>query len=273
MEETEILVQYLERMHNIILGNRGNGGLGDCLFFTPLFRNNTGTVILHNDKQSREVSTVLDGIAKIEFCDLPPERPDSNCNTPIHRCKKIMRAFGINDEYCIPFIKLTSEEITKAKDVISQYKNPVVIINNNSGDWDPTNFRAHYVRGEPSNMQVICNQLIENGCTPLQFGLEDDRKFTKLNRAIHIRGLNIRETASCFYHIKKFVGTDSGLYHLMLSVGGRCIVSIPLESIPFGYIYSDLLYTKECFGTEEVRVKYFNHGDINILTELGHYAK
>jgi len=255
-------------MNNIVIGNYGNGGLGDCLFFTASFRNNNGKVILHDDEQSKEVSVVFDGIADVEFSLRPPNRPELNCYLPVHRARKIMISLGDESKYCIPFIKLTESEINWGRDFVRNFSNPVVIINNNSGDWDKTNYRAHYVRGNPANIQNLCDNLIKMNYTPLQFGLKDENKFTKLIGAKYIQGLNIRETASCFYHIKKLIGTDSGLYHLMLSVGGKCLICVPEESKTFGYIYSDLLYSEECFEGEKVRVKYFKHEDVNINNYL-----
>src|ERR1041384_418067 len=244
----------------IVIGNRGNGGLGDLCFFTPSFRNNKGKIILHDDIQSRQVSTILKGVCDVEFSQLPPERPEINCNLPIHRSRKIMYSLGINDIYCVPWIRLKPEELDWADNFIKSYIRPFIIINDNGGSWDSTNYRSKYVRGNPSDTQDVCDKLVKLGYTPLQVGRQEKDKFTPLNNAIHIQGLDLRKTGAIFNKVGLFYGTDSGLYHYMLACGGKCIVSIPEHNIEnWGYDYNDLLYTKECFGNEKVRVKYFKH--------------
>lgn len=234
-------------MYNINIGNKGNGGWGDCLFISAVFRHRRGKVILHNDLQSREVATVFNGIAEVEFSDNPPERPDKDCKLPIHRAEKILRSVGIYSRICAPYVKLTKDEIDWAKEFLKDFKDPVLVVNNNSGDFDPNNTRAHYVRPPVKVMQKIINNIIFEGRTPLQFGLKDPAKFTKLDNAVHIQGLNIRQSLACCKVIGVYVGGDTGWEHAMLSVGGYCTTLIPNESKELGYIYSDLLYKKENF--------------------------
>jgi len=249
----------------MIIGNRGNGSLGDCLYITSVFRYTKGKVVLHDDQQCRQVGNIFSDICEVEYSENPPERPDNalqNNNItlpPVHRTRKILLSIGIQELISVPFIKLKQQEIEWAENFLKEYKNPVVIINDNSGSGDKTNIRANYVKPPNIVMQKICDDLTRNGHTPLQFGRKENEKFTPLKNSIPIRGLSIREIAACYYIIKKYVGGDTGDYHLMIAVGGVANVLIPNESLNLGYLYSDLLYKPENFENNISRVKYINY--------------
>lgn len=249
----------------MIIGNYGNGSLGDCLYITSAFRYIDGKVILHNDEQSKQVGLIFNNICEVEYSDNPPERPDNIIKDfpsnffEVHRSRKILLSLGIQNSISVPFIKLTKEEVEWAKQFLNKYKNPIVIVNDNSGNWDKTNIRANYVRPPIKLIEEICNNFISNNYTPLQFGRKEDNKFTPLNNSIQIRGLSIREIAACYSIIKKYIGGDTGDYHLMLAAGGFANVLIPDESKDLGYIYNDLLYKPENFENNVSRVNYINY--------------
>lgn len=246
--------------NNIIIGNKGNGSLGDCLWISSIFRHRHGKVILHNDLQSKQVSTIFNDIAEVEFSDNPPERLDHNCKLPIHRGEKILRSYNIDSSFCLPFVKITKDEIDWAKEFLKDYKNLIVINNDNSGSKDPNNIRANYVRPPVELMEEQCKFLINIGYTPIQFAKKE--LFTPLNNCIQLINLNIRQTLACFSIIKRYIGGDTGLYHLMLAAGGSCDVFIPDESIRLGYIYSDLLYSPKHFGNNPFKLNYFNYNTL-----------
>lgn len=246
----------------ITIGSRGNSSLGDCLYLTSVFRYIAGKVILHKDEQSRQVGLVFNNICEVEYDDLPPERPDNLIkNVPdvfyqVHRTRKILLSLGIKEEISCPFVKISKEENEWALEFIKDYKNPVVIVNDNSGNWDKNNTRANYVRPPSYIMQLVCDKLIESGYTPLQFGRKEEERFTSLTGAIPIRGLSIRQLAACYSMIKKYFGGDTGDYHLMIATGGQANVFIPNETTSLGYIYNDLLYKPENFENKTPLVKY-----------------
>lgn len=246
----------------ITIGSRGNSSLGDCLYLTSVFRYKTGKVILHNDEQSKQVGSIFHGICDVEHNDLPPERPDNiikdipNEFYSVHRTRKILLSLGINEKISSPFVKISKEELDWAIDFLKDYKNPIVIVNDNSGSCDKTNTRANYVRPPVDIMQSICNKIIKEGFTPLQFGRKENERFTPLIGAMPIRGLSIRKLAACYSIVKKYIGGDTGDYHLMIATGGKANVFIPNETFNLGYIYNDLLYKKENFLNQDTLVKY-----------------
>jgi hypothetical protein len=250
----------------MIIGNKGNGSLGDILWMTSICRYVENVkLLLHNDEQSKWVGKIFNNLCEVDYVDEPPDRPDNIIDTnkepylSSHRSRKILLSIGIENTVSVPLIKLTFDEIDWARNFLKDYSNPIVVINDNSGTWDKNNIRSLYVRPPINVMQNIIDKLINDKYTPLQFGRIEDDKFTKLSKAVPIRGLSLRETAACYYIINKYIGGDTGDYHLMLSVGGNANVLIPNESINLGYIYNDLLYKPENFENSVNRVKYINY--------------
>lgn len=253
----------------MIIGLHGIGSLGDCLFLTPVIqalaeKGEKTTVQMHTETQSREVSVIFEGLADVEFTDTPVPRLYILNKDKVHSAKRALHQLGFYNHSCIPKIKLEETELNWATSYLSKFINPIILVNDGGGTSDPTNYRAKYVKGPPDNMQKMADFCILKGYTVLQFGHKREilgsgyKSFTPLDGAIHIRNLDIRQQAACFSIIRRIIAFDSGLQHLMLSVGGQAVVSIPDESLRLGYEYWDLLYPESEFEGE-VRVKYINH--------------
>lgn len=235
--------------------------LGDNLWITPLFKNGVkGSVTFSDTPRTRSIARIFDGLADVDFVPLVENVQKSADET--HEAQRILNCWDRTDVNCIPEIKITKEEIEGAQAFLSPYKNPIVVIADNSGSSDPKNYRASVVRPPIPYMQYLCDQAAKR-YTPLQFGLSPNyygqgiSNFTKLNGTVEIRGLPLRQLAACYHVCGKYIGGDTGDYHLMLSVGGKAMVSIPHECR--GYQYRRLLYTEELWKGEPVRVKYFLH--------------
>jgi hypothetical protein len=121
----------------IIIGSQG-GGLGDNLQITPIFKyfENATLEIINND-YGKDLSSVYETIAKIEFKDNPikqeiffskygnPERSKALRNGALN----YLTIFGIENEVSpIPKVDLNLEEIQKAKQKLSNYKNPIALV-------------------------------------------------------------------------------------------------------------------------------------------------
>ena len=241
------------------------GNLGDFLWLTPLAKYIPDLVIemRKGDKRSESVSKIFDGLADVEFVENPS--PTRKTNDKIHITQKILNAYGVFGKNSIPKILLTDDEIKTAKKLLKSFKNPIAIINNNSGTNDPLNYRARYVCPPHEFMQEICDHFIKNGRDVIQFGPSsnyyDRDTFVPLNGATYIRGLSVRELAACYFVIGQMISGDTGDYHLMLAVGGECVTLVPHESLHLGYIYSDLLYgyANDDWIGEMPRCTYINH--------------
>lgn len=249
----------------LILGLNSIGSLGDCLYLTAAISQfENVTVQMHDSPQCRRVSLIYKNLADVEFVDNPDiaiyKKATGN---NVHAAQRALDYLNITSINCIPRIILDEEEIKWAKEFLKNINNPVVVVNDNGGSSTEGNYCAQYRRPPTEVIQSVVNKLIKNEYSPIQFGIKDlkdrDNAFTSLNNVIEIRGLDVRQMAACYYLIGKYIGGDTGDYHLMLSVGGKCITFIPPENASLGYIYSDLLYTEDLWKNEKIRVKYINY--------------
>lgn len=257
----------------MIFGYKNHGALGDCLYITAALNVLPGsTVQMHNDDQCRFVARVFDGLASVEFIDNPNLPIYCNGDKNTHAAQRTLDILNIKNTNCIPKIKLTQEEISWGNSFISLYKNPVCVVNDNGGSGDINNTCAQYKRPPIPLMQFVVDYLNSIGHTVLQFGRNDHPNFpncfTPLNNTIPIRGLSVRELASCYHSIGKYVGGDTGDYHLMLSVGGKCIVFVPPNNKNLGFSYNELFYKDYLWKDEAVRVKYIDYTVKSNITEL-----
>ena len=246
----------------MILGIKDNGSLGDALYLTSAVnelnkRGEKVVVQMHKDEQCRAVSRVFENLTEVEYTDTPVDKLYENKRNT-HAAQVILNKLGIDNVNCIPKIKLTPEEIEWAKNFLSQYeyKNAIIVINDNAGSHDPTNIGALYKRPPVDLMQFLADGFTKDGFTVFQFGRKEEDRFTPLKNVVYMRGLNIRQLAACYSLIGKIISGDTGDYHLMLSVGGEAYVLCPEESELHGYIYHELHYTPELFREEKVRVMY-----------------
>lgn len=254
----------------IILGLKNAGSLGDALWLTPaiceLKNKNCNVVVqMHDTEQCRWTSPIFKNLCEVQFVSSPPERLYITNHDETHSAQRVLNELKLSNINCIPKIILDRDEIDWAKNLINDYPNPIVFINDNSGTSDPTNFRAKYVKPPEALIQENVDIFLKSGHTPLQFGNIDDKKFSPLNNTVKIRGLNVRQLAACYYLIRQMISGDTGDYHLMLAANGFCLVYVPNESNMFGYKYTDLHYVPALWKNENVRVRYINfHQNIEL---------
>lgn len=245
----------------MIFGIKATGTWGDSLFLTPALqalkkKGENSIVEMHNDEQCHAVSRVFDDLASVTFCDNPISKLYDINQEKTHYAQRILNELNIKEVNCIPKVILKKEEINWAKSFLKQYINPVVIVADVSGKWDKTNYRAQFVCPPKEMIQYIVDLYVKNNYTVLQFGRKEDDRFTPLNNTIHIRGLKIRELLACYFVVGKYIGPDTGDYHAMLSVNGKCITLHPPENYKMGYIYHELHYLPEYWKDEKTRVRY-----------------
>lgn len=235
--------------------------LGDNLWLTPLLwsvENSVLTAIDHPHISS--ILPLFDGICEIELQkDVPGYKLDNNS----HATEQIAAQLGITLKTKIPEIIVKPEEVAWAKDFLKDYPNPIAMINDNIGANAPGNVAALYRRPPQHYIQEIATKLSKTH-TVLQFGVVDNfmgsthKMFTPLEGAVHIRGLPTRQLAALYHAIGKYIGGDTGDYHLMVAVGGKAIVLIPPNNPAAGYPYQRLLYKDE-FWQGTPRVTYYQH--------------
>ena len=227
------------------------GSLGDCLSLTPLFKKERGVVtMLRNPVTENILSRVYDGIADVEFVDTPvapcPETNDNVCFS-----QRVLNHFGIQDVSAIPLINVTSEEAEWAKEFLKDYTSPVAF---NRTVGKPSDHPLAKYRQIPKDVaETALRKLVSYGHTPLHFGLSAN--YEPIENCVPILDLPIRQFCACYRVIQQYVGADTGDYHLMLAVGGRCYVFVP-PSV-WHYNHERTLYFDYAWKNEPNRVEYY----------------
>jgi hypothetical protein len=251
----------------IIIGSQG-GGLGDNLQITPLFKYfENGTLEIINNDYGKDLSSVYETIAKIEFKDSPikqeiffskygnPERSKALRNGALN----YLTIFGIENEVSpIPKVHLNLEEIQKAKQKLSNYKNPIALVTYGGGykKGDTLQMYPEYRLLAKEKWQFIVDQLSQK-YTVLHFFKGEN--LMKLENCIEVNNLSIYDLKHYFAVIGKYLGIDTGSYHLMLAVGGFAHAIVPDLSWQHQYYPPNWQYDEELWEKEDsIRVKYYN---------------
>ena len=244
--------------------------LGDTLWVTPLARYAPDLVVqmLANDARSRATAPILDGLpCRVEWVERTTETPKLKIHA--HVTQQILAAYGYAGKPSVPRVMVTIDEILWAIEYLKGLgldpTRTVAFTNHNSGSGDPTNHRAHYVRPPSEVIKTLARFWGGGTWKVAQFGpaptYHDKDPFDPIPNAVQIRGLTVRQLAACYHIIGRFIGGDSGDYHLMLAVGGEAAVLVPPHSDAMGYRHWDLLYDDVCWGGERPRVQYVLHQD------------
>ena len=226
--------------------------------------------MLGHDARSRATAPILEGLCPVEWVDKTEETPKFPFRG--HVTQRILAAYGFRDKPSIPRVLLKVEEINWAVEYLRGLGcgfNTVAFTNHNSGSGDPTNYRAHYVRPPSEVIKTLARfwgggkgKVIQFGPAPTFHDNDPyNDKDTEIPGAIQVRGLSVRQLAACYHVIGKFIGGDSGDYHLMLAVGGKAVCLTPCNNEQTGYCHWDLHYDSICWGEEKPRVQYTLHSE------------
>lgn len=241
--------------------------VGDFLWATPICYLGQTTIDVPDSPAGHRVASLYDHIADVNFKKMEDIQTQFNDKEKKHAARDILDFYGLQGSI-IPKIEITNKEYQWALDFLADYKNPVVVINDNSSHTDKNNWCAQQIRPPTELSQAICDYLISNGHTVLQFGVSDGfygdgRKcFTPLNGAVPILDLSLRDMAACYKVIGKVVTGETAHPHLGLATGCRVIDLLP----PFELLGINLykaLYSEDDFVGEKPRIVYFYYNNFN----------
>lgn len=245
------------------------GNLGDILWTTPLARYvpNLTVWLRAGDAKAEATGAILDGTCARILQTNPPETPKAPIRA--HVTQQILTHYGHGGKPSIPRVILTSEEVNWALRWVADNNlnvaRTVAMVTHTSGWRDPSNYRAHYVRGQSDPYRSIASFWRGAGYRVVQFGPATDYYSTDivepLDGALLVRGLSVRELAAVYHVIGKLISCDTGDQHLMLAVGGKVAMLTPPPSNQMGYRHWDLHYDAICWGDERPRIRYILHGD------------
>lgn len=228
------------------------GSLGDYLSLTPLLNSQKCVVQIYENDKSRELAKVYDEIADIEFVNHPVS-PTGHTEEPACLSQRILNFYNVKNQSPIPKIKVKQEEIEWATEFLSKFKNPICF-NRTVGKPNTGHPLAKYRQIPLELSKKIIEHYENKGFTVLNFCLSSN--YEKISNEIPILDLPLRNLIGCFNVIKKYVGSDTGDYHLMLAVGGVANVFVP-PSI-WHYDHSKHLYLEYAWQKEEKRVSYYS---------------
>lgn len=238
-------------MDKLVVGS-SCGGIGDNLIFTPIFKKiKNATIEMLDHPDCRRVASLFDGMADVEFVDKPRGCPEKHITGHIAQDK--LDGLGITDINCIPWTITTDFDYAWGSYHLRRFyvgKPFIAFAANNNGSSNPDDWQAHY-RLFP-NWQEIIDEFAKK-YTVLQFGLS--RSITPFKNTIPIVDLSINQLKGCYKYIGKYIGIDTGDYHLMIAVGGESHVLVPPPSS--FYSHRQWHYIPYFWKEEPVRVKYY----------------
>lgn len=242
------------------------GSLGDMVAATALFKNGRfGSVTVTDEVKIRNFAQVFKNIAEVRFVPGVKEAmplAGLGCTS-----RRLLNALNIND-FAVPRVQPSNEDIDWAIQWIrdNNIKQPVVI-NGTVGGVNASDHPLRFYRKiDEGAMQEIVDDLNAVGFNPLSFGTSSNQ--VKLNGVLATPDLPINRLMGLYYTIRRYIGCDTGDYHLMLACGGNCFTLVPDDA--WNYRYAFHHYQPTDFPTRgglppndprNSRVKYINFKD------------
>lgn len=234
------------------------GSLGDIVSTTALLKNGRGgSITLTDEPRIRAIAPVFHNLCEVKFAPSIPKALPLKGLGPLSR--RILQAFDVKD-YANPHINPIPQEVEWAKEWLKQFERPI-IIGPTIGGVNASNHPLRFYRKAPREaMQFIVDGILKNGATPLSFGKSDNLEF--FDGAISTPDLPLEKLIAIYSLVKKYIGCDTGDYHVMLAVGGQCITLVPDHA--WNYSYDLHHYTAADFEFN-TPVRYVNFRDFKLI--------
>ena len=252
-----------------------SSNLGDNLALTPLVRSIQSTVHLYDDPCVRSIAPIFEGICDIAFDNGSPSTHSPRSSDPGHPAVPATKRLLIahKDVSQEPDTEWDGIEPLNPVDLLSVPAIPSIKLH----PWEQRMAKDFAVQFKGKNLCVLkCNPQELNERTPpiellrkivadnptttfLNFGLSKNHA-KSLSAHVSIDGvenffdLPIRQLATFYAAIGRYIGPDTGDYHLMLAVGGKCDVLVPPSSPT--YPHPLFHYGEECWLNQPSRVRY-----------------
>lgn len=241
--------------------------VGDFLNFTPLMNATLTRIILEDNEQNHRISKLGIGLCLISFLSSLPHQTEWTVpgRDIVYWPRRLLDAYGFNHSSCLPKVKLSVEEIRAGHHIVSSHKNPIAI-----RDIQGYNVERN---APPGLMQKIVDDNPE--VTFLSFGISAQHPskpygVSTLKNVVFLDDLPLRIVVACYYWIRRYVGVDTGAYHMMLAVGGKCDVWVPPVGNPQGYHLDKIGYPKDEWGEGDKQVlNYVEMTDPNPRSIIG----
>lgn len=234
-----------------------SANLGDNLMLTPMLNYTPCKLHLLKEEWMEFTAEIFKGMCEIEwFTDKAQMRPPPYANIRRPWSKRLLMNFGLDQVPAIPIMKLTAAEKEDGQRFTTKLQNhfqkPLCVLKAVPGLTSerivPPEIIGRIV-SQNSDVQFVTFSFsdrhpkarMRSPAIPGVFTLED---------------FPVRAEASVYAAIGRYVGCDSGPYHMMLAVGGKADVLCPNHSGSYDY---DLTHFREdCWLDEAIRVAYQN---------------
>lgn len=232
-----------------------SANLGDNLMITPLLNAQPCTLRLFEGEWMRFTAEIFKGLCEIEwFTDRAQIEPPPYADLPRPWSKRLLVAYGLNSIPAIPKIKLTEAELADGRNWAGKlqktFGKPLCILKavpgRSTDRWVPDHVIDHIVAGNP-DVQFVTFNLGDNHP-------KKELKSPPIKGVFEMVNMPIRAQASCYAAVGRYVGADTGDYHLMLSVGGKTDVLCPKHSPRYNWWLTH--YGDDCWLDEPVRATY-----------------
>lgn len=187
-------------------------GIGDTLSVVPVARALGIGARMMLPERMKGLAFLFRGACEVLFTEDFPVFPWLGGN--VYASK--LEMFGLKADPA-PHIELDPLRLEAALREVSRFRNPVAFCPTCSRTW------AH-VRQRPLTVWKPILEALFRTRDILQFGFEDYPTFPG---AIRMPFKPLEETAALYSAIGSYVGVNTGDYHLMAAVGGRCVVLQP----------------------------------------------
>lgn len=246
-------------------------GIAETFFLTPLFRyNHNSEMQFLNNEHGKKCASIFKGMCKISLFDNPkdihhqiePYGDNSKHRHDQHQIKNFLDIFGFTHDNYIPWIDLSISDITRAKEQLSKYRNPITI----------SPFAGGFSNNCPSALsrmidiqewQKIVDYLTFKGFDVICLTAAHNN--IQLDNVSTLFDFNFRQLAALIKICGVHIGIENGLFHAAIASGAKCFSIVP--SFGFnGYInFCSYGYIDSMWIHEPNRVKYYLFNEVDKL--------
>ena len=236
-------------------------GIGDLLTYTPIFKHYKNCLVKMIDNEKGRIGAPLfNGLCSVVFEKNVGDNINGNVPYQTHTAARRLIQLGLNNISPIPEIIITNEELLNGQKILIKNgiditKPMLTIVADANGSHALENTFGKVRMMSMDRWHFILSSLSKK-YQLIQFGLSN--KVTKIPFVKQILDLNIRELASCYAVIQKYLGIDTGDYHLMIATGGKAVIFSPQngEGGEHPYWVWQWHYRDEWYS-KNIRSKYF----------------
>lgn len=188
-------------------------GLGDTLCITPLAAALGNKAVMLLPKSMEHFAFLFHELCPVRIVDSPPVFPWKTK----HASKQKLDMFGLSGVSPLPVVKLRPEIIQQGRAALAGICNPIAFTPTCSKGWE-------HIRQRPARFWEPVVAELSKRFSVCQFGRRD---YPTVPGARRMPFVNLELLAGIYHHLGNYVGVNTGDYHLMLAVGGRCVIAEP----------------------------------------------